>query len=264
MHVDLRAVTRRVDGRRLLDAVTLSVEPGQTLLLCGPNGAGKSTLLKVMAGLLPPTGGEILYDGRPASRWGPALRRRLGVVLHETLLYDELTVVDNLVFAARLFGVPDARRRAEGMVDAAGLRLVAREPAGRLSRGMKQRLALVRALLHRPSVLLLDEPYAGLDARWSAWLTDLLAAERARGTSVILVAHEWRTAWPVADRAAVLLRGRLARLLDTAAWDPDRFGGEYGRLLHPERPQAAGPSGAAVGATAAVLSAGAPEGESGP
>ena len=233
MQLHLRAVTRRVDGRRLLDGVTLAVEPGRTLLVCGPNGAGKSTLLKVIAGLLPPTGGEILYDGRSATRWGPGLRRNLGVLLHETLLYDELTVLDNLLFAGRLFGVADARRRAEALVDEVGLRLVAREPAGRLSRGMKQRLALARALLHRPRVLLLDEPYAGLDARWSGWLTERLAAERARGATVVLVAHEWRTAWPVADQAAVLVRGRLACLVDAARWDAERFGAEYAHWVAP-------------------------------
>jgi len=154
-------VTRRVDGRRLLDAVTLAIQPGQTLLICGPNGAGKSTLLKVAAGLVPPTAGEVLYDGRPVSRWGPGVRRRLGTLFHESLLYDELTVLDNLVFAARLFGVDDARRRAEALVDEVGLRLAAREPVARLSRGMRQRLALARALVHQPEVLLLDEPFAG-------------------------------------------------------------------------------------------------------
>ena len=243
MHLDLQAVTRRVDGRRLLDGVTLAVKPGETLLLCGPNGAGKSTLLKLVAGLLPPTQGQILYQGRTAAQWGPALRRHLGVLLHETLLYDELTVLDNLLFAAHLFGVADARRRADALVDEAGLRLVAREPAGRLSRGMKQRMALVRALLHRPEVLLLDEPYAGLDARWTAWLTDLLAAERARGTTVLVVAHEWRMAWPVADRAAVLVRGRLARLVNAQEVTADRFGAEYGELLMPRGrlPEGRGP-----------------------
>ena len=233
MRIELRSATRRVDGRRLLDAITLAIDPGQALLICGPNGAGKSTLLKALAGLVPLTGGEVLYDGKPASKWGPALRRRIGALFHESLLYDELSVVDNLLFAARLFGLPQPQGRVQAMIDAAGLRLVAREPAGRLSRGMKQRLALARALLHDPDVLLLDEPFAGLDARWAAWLADRLAAERRRGASVVVVAHEWRLAWPLADRAAVLVRGRLERLLDAAAWDVDRFGAEYRQLLMP-------------------------------
>ncbi|HEY8497348.1 MAG TPA: heme ABC exporter ATP-binding protein CcmA [Limnochordales bacterium] len=233
MQIELRSVTRRVDGRRLLDAVTLAIQPGQSLLICGPNGAGKSTLLKVAAGLVPPSAGEVLYDGRPVSRWGPGVRRRVGALFHESLLYDDLTVLDNLVFVARLFAVGDARRRAEALVDEVGLRLAAREPVARLSRGMRQRLALARALVHQPEVLLLDEPFAGLDARWTAWLTERLTAERERGTSIVLVAHEWRWAWPLADRAAVLVRGRLACLVDAREWDADRFGTEYRRLAMP-------------------------------
>lgn len=230
-----------------MDAVTLAIEPGQTLLLCGPNGAGKSTLLKVAAGLVPPSSGEVLYDGRPLSRWGPGVRRRLGVLFHESLLYDELTVLDNLVFAARLWGVADARGRAEALVDEVGLRLAAREPVARLSRGMRQRLALARALVHQPEVLLLDEPFAGLDARWAAWLRERLAAERRRGTGIVLVVHEWRWAWPLADRAAVIVRGRLQRLVDARAYDADRFGAEYGRLMVPSGREPCGSMAAGIG-----------------
>src|SRR5690625_87906 len=167
LRIDLRNVTRRIDGRRLLDRIRLSVKPGRLLLLCGPNGAGKSTLLKVIAGLLPPTSGEVLFDGQTAAEMGPGLRSRLGVLSHESALYDELTVMENLVFVGRLFGVRDVVGAAEAMIERLGLRLVAREPAGRMSRGMRQRLSLGRALIHDPSVLLLDEPYAGLDVRWA-------------------------------------------------------------------------------------------------
>ncbi|MBO8141692.1 MAG: ABC transporter ATP-binding protein [Firmicutes bacterium] len=231
MEIRLRDVSRRVDGRRLLDGVTLSLRPGELLLLCGPNGAGKSTLLKVIAGLLAPTSGDIAYDGRPAAKWGPGLRRHLGVMLHESLLYDELTVWDNLVFAGRLFGVDGLAARADALVDEVGLRLVAREPCGRLSRGMKQRVSLARALIHRPSVLLLDEPYSGLDARWAGWLTDLLARERERGAGIVVVAHEWRLAWPLADRVAVINRGRLVMLKDAGGRSAADFEAEYRQLV---------------------------------
>lgn len=233
MRIDVRNVTRRIDGRRLLDRIRLTVEPGRLLLLCGPNGAGKSTLLKVIAGLLPPTDGEVLYDGVTASKAGPALRSRLGVLLHESALYDELTVMENLIFAGRLFGVRDVVGAAEAMVDRLGLRLVAREPAGRMSRGMRQRLSLGRALIHRPSVVLLDEPYGGLDVRWADELTDLLRELRASGTSVILIAHEWRTAWQVADDVAVIVRGRLALSREVHGYDADEFEDDYRRLVIP-------------------------------
>lgn len=233
MRIEVRNVTRRIDGRRLLDNIHLTVEPGRLLLLCGPNGAGKSTLLKVMAGLLPPTAGDVLFDGRTTAEAGPALRSRIGVLLHESALYDELTVMENLLFAGRLFGVRDAVTAAQAMIDRVGLRLVAREPAGRMSRGMRQRLALGRALIHRPSVLLLDEPYAGLDVRWTGELTDLLAEQRAAGTSVVLVAHEWRTAWGAADEVAVIVRGRLALHRGVPGYAADEFEDDYRRLVIP-------------------------------
>lgn len=233
LRIELRNVTRRIDGRRLLDGIRLSVEPGRLLLLCGPNGAGKSTLLKVMAGLLPPTSGEVLLDGRPAWQAGPELRRHLGVLLHESGLYDELTVMENLIFAGRLFGVQDVVGAAEAMIERFGLHLVAREPAGRMSRGMRQRLSLGRALIHEPSVLLLDEPYAGLDVRWAGELTGLLAELRLAGTAILLVAHEWRTAWTVADEVAVIVRGRLALSRAVGDYDADDFELDYRRLVIP-------------------------------
>lgn len=233
LRIELRNVTRRIDGRRLLDRVHLSIEPGRLLLLCGPNGAGKSTLLKVIAGLVPPTAGDVLFDGRTAAEAGPELRRHMGVLLHESALYDELSVMENLVFAGRLFGVRDVRRAAEAVIERLGLRLVAREPAGRMSRGMRQRLALGRALLHEPSALLLDEPYAGLDVRWAGELTDLLTELRAAGTAIVLVAHEWRTAWAVADAVAVIVRGRLALSQDVLGYDADKFDVDYRGLVIP-------------------------------
>lgn len=233
MRIEVRNVTRRVDGRRLLDRIRLTVEPGRLLLLCGPNGAGKSTLLKVIAGLLPPTDGEVLFDGKTASQAGPQLRSRLGVLLHESALYDELTGMENLVFAGRLYGVRDVNKAAEAMIDRVGLRLVAREPAGRMSRGMRQRLSLARALIHQPSVLLLDEPYGGLDVRWADELTGLLNELRAAGTSIVLIAHEWRTAWSVADDVAVVVRGRLALGREVAGYEPDEFEEDYRGLVVP-------------------------------
>lgn len=234
MQIDLRHVTRRVDGRRLLDRIDLTIHPGRALMVCGPNGAGKSTLMKIIAGLTPPSYGQMAYDGRSAAEWGPRLRAKFGVLLHESLLYDELTVLENLIFAARLYGVSDPADRARETVRRMGLHLVATEPARKLSRGMKQRLSLGRALVHEPPVLLLDEPYAGLDARWTRELTDMLAERRAGGTAIVLIVHEWRQAWPVADEVAVLLRGGLALRKDTAGYGPDDFARDYRRLVFPE------------------------------
>lgn len=233
MRIALRHVTRRVDGRRLLDGVNLAIEPGRVLMICGPNGAGKSTLLKIIAGLIPPTYGEVTYDGQTVAQRGPRLRANFGVLLHESLLYDDLTVLENVMFAARLYGVDDVKKRAEQLVREFGLGLVATEPARRLSRGMSQRLSLARALVHEPKVLLLDEPYAGLDARWADELTQLLMVERTAGTAIVLVVHEWRQAWPVADEVAVLLRGRLAHRRDVDGYDPDTFETDYHQLLMP-------------------------------
>lgn len=209
MNIEVSRLGKQYNGRYVLRGIDLRVDSGQFVLVCGANGAGKSTLLRLLATLVPPTTGQLLYDGRPWDEWGPGLRERIGVLFHESLLYDELSAEENLLWVARLYGVPDPRERVAQALEQVGLRAFRRELTGRFSRGMKQRLSLARCLLVDPPLLLLDEPYEGLDHRGVERLHRWLSHCKDRGKTVLLVAHQWEMAWSLADRLLLLRAGRL-------------------------------------------------------
>jgi len=198
-----------------LEGVDLALPGGGSLALLGPNGAGKSTLLRLLAGLTRPTQGTLRIDGQEAQ--GPAARGRVGYVAHATLLYPALTARENLLFAGRLHGLRDAGARADTLLREHGLADVAHRKAGGFSRGMGQRLSIARALVHDPSLVLLDEPFAGLDRRGSADLGARLARLRAEGRTLVLVTHEIGRAGELADHVVVLAAGRVVHRAEGAA-----------------------------------------------
>jgi heme ABC exporter ATP-binding subunit CcmA len=195
-------------GRSLaLDGVDLELAAGASLAVLGPNGAGKSTLLRLMAGLARPTSGSLTIFGVPAHR--PAARAQVGFIGHASLLYPSLTARENLLFAARLQRVGEAPLRVERLLESAGLARVADLPVAGFSRGMSQRLSIARGLVHEPPLLLLDEPFAGLDPRAAAALAARLSGLRRDGRTLVLVTHDPRLAHELADRALVLGGGRV-------------------------------------------------------
>jgi heme exporter protein A len=198
---------RRFGAARVLTGVDLAVRGGDLQVVAGPNGAGKTTLLRILAGLTRPTTGMVHVFGH-ALRQRPDLRRHLGLLSHQSLLYDDLTPEENLAFAARLYGLPAPRQAVEEALEAVGLTHRSREPVRRLSRGMIQRVAIARALLHRPRVLLLDEPFTGLDAPSVQRMLEVLGVQQAAGTALVLVSHTLTEVWPLATRISVLVRGR--------------------------------------------------------
>jgi ABC-2 type transport system ATP-binding protein len=197
--------------RVALDGVSFSIRPGEVFGFLGPNGAGKSTLFAVLAGLLPPAAGRLLLDGEVLDPSTRALRARMGVVFQEPSLDAKLTAEENLILGAALFRVPraEARARAADLLARAGLADRARDPVGKLSGGMRRRLEIARALVHRPEVLLLDEPTTGLDALSfrRTWET-LLSLRGEGGTTVVLTTHRPDEA-AHCDRLAILSRGRI-------------------------------------------------------
>lgn len=205
--LEVRGLTRRYGRVRVLKGVDLSIMPGEVVALLGPNGAGKTTLLRVLAGLARAEDGVVLVRGRHPAAAPLEARRAIGFVEHRSLLYGELTPRENLAFTARLFGL------ARGAVDAAIERLEIGKhvdrPVASLSRGMVQRTSVARALLHAPSILLLDEPFSGLDLPSAARLMALLAARRAEGVAILLVTHQPEEAWELITRMAVLYGGRI-------------------------------------------------------
>jgi heme exporter protein A len=199
---------RRSFGRvRVLHGVDLILNPGEALAIAGPNGAGKTTLLRLLAGLLRPTAGEVTVFGRPI-RGNPEARRVVGFLSHQSLLYDDLTLTENLTFAARLYGIPYPGEAARSALEGAALAERAGDRPTRLSRGLLQRAAIARALLHRPRILLLDEPFTALDEPSSARLEETLRRFLTTGGAMVVVTHHLAEVWDVATRVAVLVGGR--------------------------------------------------------
>lgn len=204
-----RGLERRFGAARAVRGVDVTVDAGELLLVLGPNGAGKTTLLRMLAGLARPTAGTVAVEGR-AVLGNPAARRAIGLISHQTLLYDDLTAAENLRFAAGLYGLSDPDRVARAALDRVRLSTRADEPLRRLSRGMVQRVAIARALLHAPTVLLLDEPFTGLDAPSVGRVREVIQEQRAAGAAIVLVTHNPAEAWDLASHVGVLVQGRWA------------------------------------------------------
>jgi heme exporter protein A len=206
--VEATDLVKRFGRSAALRGIGFEVATGSALAVLGANGAGKSTLLRLVAGLGRPTSGSLTLGGVAASR--PEARARVGYAGHQTWLYPALTARENLWFAARLRGLRDPHERIERLLEEEALRDAAELPAGALSRGMAQRLSLARALVHAPDLLLLDEPFDGLDAPSAERLVARLRALRASGHTLLLVTHDPRRAAALCDRALVLAHGRVA------------------------------------------------------
>lgn len=188
--------------------IHLTTEPGTCLALIGRNGAGKTTLLRTIAGFTRPMKGKIKILGREPRE--AATRRDIGFIGHGIALYDELSAMENLVLYARLYGVADPRGRALEWLEKTGLERVRDGLVREFSRGMRQRLAVARAFLHEPSVLLLDEPFTALDDRAIAVLQRLLREASAQARTIVLSTHQLREALELATHVALLNRGRVA------------------------------------------------------
>jgi heme exporter protein A len=221
--IELERLTRRYGDREALSDVTLTLPRGQTLVVFGPNGAGKTTLLRVLATLLRPHAGaaRVLGEALPGGGW--AVRGRIGFLGHASLLYRDLTARENLRFHARLHGAAPAR--VEELLDAVGLRARADDPVHTYSRGMVQRAAVARAVLHDPELLLLDEPTANLDPHAAELVEPLIGA--GSGRTRVLTSHDPVGGLHGADLALGLRGGRAELLAPAATVDRDAIGALY-------------------------------------
>jgi heme ABC exporter ATP-binding subunit CcmA len=213
-NVELTDLSRHFGRRKAVSRVSLSLRAGDILGLLGPNGAGKSTLLGMLATLVVPTSGRVTYGGTTASAGGARVRSRIGVLAHELHLYPELTAHQNLRFFARLHGIADATTIARAL-ESAGLADRGDDQVASFSRGMRQRLALERALIHHPRLVLLDEPFTGLDDRAVRIVDARLRQLAADGAIIVLATHDLDVADGLISRMAVVRAGRL--LSDVAA-----------------------------------------------
>jgi len=222
--IQASGLSKAFGGRIVLRPLDLDVTEGQTVALTGANGAGKTTLLRCLAAVLRPSSGEVRWFGQSAAagyravggygirtyppRPGAAARRLIGMVGHESRLYPHLTVRENLVFSARMYDVAEPARRTDQLLGSIGMSAYARRFPARISHGMRQRLAIVRALVHDPPILLLDEPFSGLDEEATGWLLGLLREMRARGRTVCFTTHDRQKVEHLADRVLHLASGR--------------------------------------------------------
>ncbi len=229
--IEARELVRTFGRRRAVDRVDLTIDAGDALALFGPNGAGKTTLLRLLAGLLKPTSGSVRIGGASV-RGDESARGRVGLVSHHTLLYTALTARENVEFAARLYGVPDRRAAAEQALSALQDTDRADSPVHLAEpRDAATGVVIARAIVHRPAVVLADEPYTGLDAIGAAALTEMLQGLRRSGAALVLVTHNVNEGLALATHAAIMLGGRIVRHQPSGDADAARYAADYQLLL---------------------------------
>ncbi len=228
--VQVEALERSYGHRRALAGVNFELEAGECLALFGPNGAGKSTLLRVLAGLLKPTAGRALIAGvqLPASA---AARAMVGLISHNSMLYEALTARENVEFAARLYGLEDARAAADAALRRMHIADRGETAVRALSRGMQQRVSIARAVVHAPRVLLLDEPYSGLDEGGAGALTALLAELRLSGSALVIVTHNLAEGLALATQSAIMTAGRFVHHATERTLDAAVYAARYRELV---------------------------------
>jgi heme exporter protein A len=224
--VEVEGLVRAFGGRRAVDGVSFGLGAGECLALFGPNGAGKTTLLRMLAGLSKPTAGTARIGG-VVLPGGPEVRAAVGLISHASMLYGALTARENVEFAAKLYHVRAPRAAAEAAL--ARMRILDRAdaPVRSLSRGLQQRVSIARAMVHEPRVVLLDEPFTGLDASGAAALGGALLELRAQGATLVLVTHNIEEGLGLATHAAIMRRGRLVRFEPRAAIDAAAYAAAY-------------------------------------
>lgn len=208
--IEVKKLVKRFGLKTILRGLDFHVEPGEFVALLGPNGAGKTTFLRILASLSRPSMGNVMVAGHSLPHESAQVRAKLGVVSHMPLLYPDLTAEENLQFYARMYGLANATTRVTEVLNMVGLEPRRRDLVRTFSRGMQQRLAIGRAVLHDPEVVLFDEPYTGLDQDASEMLDDVLRSVAAKGRTVVMTSHDLARAEDLATRFDILSRGVIA------------------------------------------------------
>ncbi len=228
--IRVHRLVKNFGAHPVLRGVDLHVPAGEYLVLVGPNGAGKTTLLRLLATLARPTTGEVRVGGWLLPQSADRVRPHLGFVSHQPLLYADLTAGENLRFFARMYALQDASARIGEALDLVGLARRRDDLVGSFSRGMQQRLTIARATLHRPDVLLLDEPYTGLDQDAVAMLDEVLRSVASGGRTIVMTTHNLARGLSSSHRVAVLSRGRIVFQAASDTMDPGEFQQIYDRV----------------------------------
>ncbi|MEW6141750.1 MAG: ABC transporter ATP-binding protein [Chloroflexota bacterium] len=205
--IEVRRLTKSFGDHFALKGLDLDVRRGESLAIFGPNGAGKTTLIKILAAIMNPSSGEVLIDGLSTKDSTHKVQRRIGVVSHHTFLYANLTAYENLKFYSRMYDVPTVDERIREVVEMVGMTSRLNDQVGTFSRGMQQRLSIARSLLHRPSIMLLDEPETGLDQQATSILWKVMRPAGGEERTIVFSTHSLERGWELADRFIVLNKG---------------------------------------------------------
>ena len=217
--IETRGLTKYFGHRLALQDVDLQVRAGEAVAIIGPNGAGKTTLIKLLATIMNPSSGSIFVDGLLIKNNAEEIRRKMGVVTHQTFLYSNLTACENLEFYSRMYDVPRARERIHEVLTMVGMTPCLYDRAGTLSRGMQQRLSLARSLLHNPAIMLLDEPETGLDQQAISMIWQSLRTEKGERRTAILATHNLERVLELCDCVLILIKGKIVYRESTKALD---------------------------------------------
>ena len=221
--IEVRKLVKRFGLKVVLRGLDFQVQPGEFVALLGPNGAGKTTFLRILASLSRPSMGEVKIAGFYLPSQASAVRRRLGVVSHLPLLYGDLTAEENLRFYGRMYGLSELEQRVTEVLELVGLTTRRRDLVRTFSRGMQQRLAIGRAVLHDPDVMLFDEPHTGLDQDASNMLDNVLREVAVMGRTVVMTSHDLARTADLASRFDVLSRGVIAASIQSSEIDPNHL-----------------------------------------
>ncbi len=225
--IEVKGLTKSFSNHPALRGIDLEVNQGESVVILGPNGAGKTTLIKVLATIMKPTSGQMIIDGLHHKKDAEEIRRRIGVVTHETFFYSNLNAYENLEFYSRMYDVPNPKERIQEVVSMVGMAPRIYDRMSTLSRGMQQRLSIARALLHSPAIMLLDEPETGLDQQALSMLWGVVKGEGAENRTVILTTHNLERGLDLSDRVVILSRGAVAYQQPRKALDIDSLKQAY-------------------------------------
>jgi heme ABC exporter ATP-binding subunit CcmA len=219
--IEAEKLTKRFGSTMALRGIDLQVKQGEFLTVFGPNGAGKSTLIRILATIGKPSSGSVKVQGLDCGKQGPEVRRLVGLVPHQTLLYDDLTVYENLLFFGRMYRVQQLHERIKSVTDNIGLSGRISDRVRALSRGLQQRVSIARALLHDPPVLLLDEPETGLDREALSLFEGMLGGNKPK--TVVMTTHRLEHGLKMAGRVLILVKGRITYDAPAAGLGIDDF-----------------------------------------
>ena len=227
MVINVKSVSKAFDTRGVLKDININVDTSQAVLICGINGAGKTTLLRIIAGLLQPDMGSVELCGYNIRKDPEKAKSQFGMISHKSMVYPELTVFENLSFFATLYGVKDSDNNITDLLQEVGLSSYKYDTAGILSRGLLQRLAIARAMVHRPALLLADEPFTGLDANACNHLIEVITEFTNNGGTIVMTTHDIDIGLQCCNRVVVLDKSNLIFDARTSDIDKARFSKDY-------------------------------------